>query len=79
MHKTEESLLKGSGWFEFDSTRLSSDLMFAGFSSCLESCFRLHFAKTATAFEHISLKVELFLLCVPSIKVSNRLSTSGCS
>lgn len=80
-HSTDESLLNGSGWFELLSILLINDLMLLGFSLISLSLiyFKLHFANSATALLHISLRALLFLLEAPSINASNNDSTSGCS
>lgn len=77
-HKTEDNLLKGSGWFELLSILLIKDLMLAGFSliSLSDICFKLHLANSATALLHIILKLWLFLLEAPSIRESSKASTS---
>lgn len=79
--RTADSLLKGSGWFELLSILLIRDLMLLGFSliSLSDIYLRLHFANSATALLHISLRAELFLLDAPSINASSSDSTSGCS
>lgn len=79
--RTEESLLKGSGWLELDQMRRRRDLILDGLSRMSLSviCLRDHLANSATALLHISLSVWLFLHAAPSIKASNNDSTSGCS
>ena len=59
---TDESRLKGSGWFELLSILRTKLLMLIGLSLISASviCFKLHFANTATALLHISRKALLF-------------------